>query len=92
MHAIAESLATLLAARHVGEGIIECGDTSADHPSTEAAYGDVVVVVSEDDATATVSILWRDEDGDLLDGVDVVENVPVSDVDTIRAAVGRLRA
>ncbi len=89
----ADRIAFALGARHVGEGHIECGDTSADNPSAEVAYGDVVtnVYLDEDDGVirVAVSIVWRDGEGDIVDVGEVAEGLDPDDLDSIRAAVVR---
>lgn len=81
--------ADILAVHH-GQGVLSCGDTAADHPSAEAAYGEVMAVVSEDLDTVAVSVVWRDEDGDIVDADDGADFNP-DDLAGIVAEVCRLR-
>lgn len=87
----ADRIAFALGARHVGEGHIECGDTSADNPSAEVAYGDVVtnVYLDEDDGVirVAVSIVWRDGEGDIVDVGEVADRLSPDDTDSIAAAI-----
>lgn len=75
---------------YYGDGVFGCGDTAADHPSTEAAYGEVRLVVQPAyrmfDATTTVSVVWYDDEGDVVDGDDGAEFDP-ADLDGIVARV-----
>lgn len=85
--------ADILAVHH-GQGVLSCGDTAADHPSTEAAYGEVMAVVHPADgdspALVAVSVVWRDDDGDIVDADDGADFNP-DDLDGIVAEVCRLR-
>jgi len=87
--AIGATLAALLNGRHVGDGIVECGDTSLTHP--RATYGDIVVVVDPDTGSVVVSILWRNDDGDMITAYDLTEDVPHTDTDAIVRAVSDAR-
>lgn len=79
--------ADILAVYH-GNGVIGCGDTAADNPSTEVAYGEIMIVVSEDCDEVTVGIVWRDEEGDVVDAQD--EAFSPDDLDGIVSEVKRL--
>lgn len=89
---VADRIAVAIGARHVGEGHIECGDTSA-RPPKGATYGDVVtnVYLDEDDGVikVCVCVVWRDEEGDIVDVVDVVDRLSPDDTDSISGAVFR---
>lgn len=80
--------ADILAVYH-GDGVFCCGDTAADHTSTEAAYGEVMAVVSEDLDTVAVTVVWRDDDGDIVDADDGADFEP-DDLAGIVAEVRRL--
>jgi len=82
------TIAAVVGGRDLGDGVVFFCETDTDHPSTEVAYGDVMGVV-EDDGTVTVSVVWRDEEGEPVDGVAVAEGLDPDDLDSIRAAVVR---
>lgn len=90
----ADRIAFAIGRRHVGEGHIECGETDADNPSAEVAYGDVVtsVYLDEEDGVVKVcvAIVWRDEEGEPVDGDTVAEGLDPNDLDGIVAEVKRL--
>jgi hypothetical protein len=87
--AIGATLAALLNGRHVGDGVVEFGDTSLTHP--RAAYGEIVAVVDPDTGSVVVSILWRDDDGNMVTIYDLTEDVPHTDTDAIVRAVSEAR-
>ena len=87
----ADRIASLLGCRHVGEGHIECGDTDLDLPFEGITCGDVVtnVYADEDDGfvRVSVSVVWRDREGDIVDVVDIASGLDPLDGDSIAAAV-----
>jgi hypothetical protein len=87
--AIGATLAARLNGRHVGDGVVECGDTSLTHP--RATYGEIVAVVDSDTGAVTVSILWRDDDGEMITAYDLTEDIPHTDTDAIVRAVSEAR-
>lgn len=80
--------ADILAVGH-GNGVIGCGDTAANHASTEVAYAEIMVIVGEDCDEVSVGVVWRDEEGDVVDGDDT--GFEPADLDGIVAEVRRLR-
>ncbi len=86
---IGATIAAAVGGRDCGDGVVFFCETDADNPSTEVAYGDVMGVVDADDGTVTVSVLWRNEEGEVVDGVDVAQDLDPSDHDSIAAAVVR---
>jgi hypothetical protein len=73
---------------HYGPGVLGCGDTDADHPSSEAAYGEITVVVADDLSEVSVGVIWRDSEGEAIDGDDT--GYRIDDLDGIVAEVKRL--
>jgi hypothetical protein len=71
-----------------GPGVLGCGDTDADHPSTEVEYGEVTMVVADDLSEVSVGVVWRDGEGDVVDGDD--KGFRIDDLDGIVAEVKRL--
>lgn len=71
-----------------GDGVICCGDTAADHTSTEVAYAEIMVIVGENCDEVTVGVVWRDDEGDVVDGDDT--GFEPDDLDGIVAEVKRL--
>jgi hypothetical protein len=86
---IGATIAAAVGGRDCGDGVVFFCETDADNPSTEVAYGEVMGVVDADDGTVTVSVLWRNEEGEVVDGVDVAQDLDPSDHDSIAAAVVR---
>lgn len=72
-----------------GDGVICCGDTAADHTSTEVAYAEIMVIVGENCDEVSVGVVWRDDEGNIVDGDDEAFNP--DDLDGIVAKVFSLR-
>lgn len=80
--------ANILAVYH-GDGVFCCGDSAANHASTEVAYAEIMVIVGEDCDEVSVGVVWRDDEGDVVDGDDEAFNP--DDLDGIVAKVFSLR-
>ena len=71
-----------------GPGVLGCGDTDADHPSSEVAYGEITMVVADDLSEVSVGVVWRNDEGDVVDGDDT--GFRINDLDGIVSEVKRL--
>lgn len=71
-----------------GPGVLGCGESDLDHPSSEAAYGEITVVVADDLSEVSVGVIWRNDEGEAIDGDDT--GYRIDDLDGIVAEVKRL--
>ena len=80
--------ANILAVYH-GDGVFSCGDSAANHASTEVAYAEVMVIIGEDLDEVSVGVVWRDDEGGIVDADDT--GFEPDNLDGIVAEVFRLR-
>lgn len=94
MHKIAARIGAALADANIlavyhGDGVFSCGDSAANHASTEVAYAEIMVIVGEDCDEVTVGVVWRDDEGDVVDADDT--GFQPDDLEGIAAEVFSLR-